>query len=124
MARTDGEQHLVQMRKDLAAERERLSALRQTLEHATTRAGTLAGEMERNRLATAAQADLVAEQAEAFAGYLEATAGGRDRERKLRLATREREIAALERRNAAKLRSGGSGPLDLESPPSLDAEDE
>lgn len=57
--------------------------------------------------------------AEAFADHLEAAAAGRAGDPRLKLAEREREIAALERRNAAKLRDEGVGPLHLETPPPL-----
>jgi hypothetical protein len=42
-----------------------------------------------------------------------------DSERRLEIATVEREIAEIERRNAAKLRSQGSEPMNLEHLPSL-----
>ena len=66
----------------------------------------------------AAIAESMAEQAEAFAAYLEEQAGKGDADRRLRTAEVEREIAAIERRNAARLR-GDDWPVELERLPKL-----
>ena len=63
-------------------------------------------------------AESMAEQAEAFAAYLEEQAGKGDADRRLRTAEVEREIAAIERRNAARLR-GDDWPVELERLPKL-----
>lgn len=122
MATSDQDGHLAELRRHLASEQQRLVELRKRAEEAKQRAATLKARMIRNRLDTAAQAEVVADQAEAFAAQLEAEAGGRGDGRRLRLAEREREIAAIECRNAARLRQDGSGPLGLEAPPRLDDE--
>ena len=116
-AHEDGQ--LVQLRNRLATERERLAELRPRVEQATSRAKALNERSMRDRLKAADQADLVADTAESFAAYLEAKAGGGAGDPRLKVAQREREIAALERRNAAKLRQAGAGPLQLERPPPL-----
>src|SRR4051812_34760639 len=64
-------------------------------------------------------AETMADQADSFASYLEESARRGDSERRLKIAEVEREIAEIERRNAAKLRSQGSEPMDLERLPSL-----
>src|SRR3954468_3882059 len=77
---------------------------------------------ERLRAFRAHAADLaetIARQADSFASYLEESAQRGDSQRRLEIATVEREIAEIERRNAAKLRSQGSEPMDLERLPSL-----
>src|SRR5947209_462430 len=62
-------------------------------------------------------AESIARQADSFASYLEESAQRGDAERRLGIATVEREIAEIERRNAAKLRSQGSEPMQLEHLP-------
>ncbi len=119
MAPTDEEGRLIELREHLAGEQARLAELRQRVEQATSRASTLKERMVRDRLIAADQAELVADQAESFAAQLEAVAVGPSKDHRLKLAQREREIAAVERRNAAKLRQAGAGPLQLESPPPL-----
>ena len=49
--------------------------------------------------------DAAADEAEAFAAILEAAAPRGDTDRRLVLAGREREIATIGRRNAARLRT-------------------
>lgn len=119
MAPADEDGHLVELRKRLASEQERLAWLRQQVEQATGRAKTLKERVIRDRLRAAVQAERVADTAESFAAYLEARAGGDAGDPRLKVAQREREIAALERRNAAKLRQAGAGPVQLERPPPL-----
>ena len=61
--------------------------------------------------------------AEEFASILEVAAKRGDSERRLRIARTEREIAAIERRNATRMRDAGGGPVDLEHLPSLNPEE-
>lgn len=103
----------------LDREPERLAELRKRLEDATSRVEKLKRQIVSGRLNAAEQAERTANQADAFAAHLEASAEGQAREHRLRIASREREVAALERRNAARLREAGAGPLHLERPPSL-----
>lgn len=119
MASADEDGHLVELASRLAAERARLAEMRQRVERASGRARDLQERGIRQRLKAADQADLVADTAEWFAAYLEAKALGDPRDPRLKVAQREREIAALERRNAARLRETGAGPLHLERPPPL-----
>ncbi len=119
MAPADEDGHLVELRNRLASERERLARLQQRVEQARSGAKTLQERCIRDRLKAADQADLVADTAESFAAYLQARAGGNAGDRRLKVAQREREIAALERRNAVKLRQAGAGPLQLERLPAI-----
>ena len=75
--------------------------------------------MRAYRTRAAELAETIARQADSFASYLEESAPRGDTERRLGIASVEREIAEIERRNAAKLRSHGSEPLHLEHLPSL-----
>jgi len=64
-------------------------------------------------------AEQMAEAAEAFAAMLEAAASRGDATRRLAVAAAEREVARIQRRNAAKLRNTATGCLDLEHLPHL-----
>ncbi len=110
---------LAELENRLTTERNRLAEMRQRVEQAASRAKTLQERSIRDRLKAADQADLVVDTAESFATYLEARAVGDAGERRLKVAQREREIAAVERRNAAKLRQAGAGPLHLERLPAI-----
>jgi hypothetical protein len=72
----------------------------------------------------AVAAEMVANEADAFAGFLERAAERGDARRRLELAAVEREISRIERRNAAKLRQPGNEPLRLERLPPLPTFDE
>jgi len=61
----------------------------------------------------------MADDAEQLATYLEAAASRGDAVRRLRIAAVEREIARIQRRNAARIRRAGSGPVQLEPLPRL-----
>ena len=112
VASADRDRDLVDLRNRLAIERNRLAEMRQQVK-------TLKERGIRDRLNAADLADLVADQAESCAALLEGMAVGEARDRRLKLAQREREIAAVERRNAARLRQAGAGPMHLERPPPL-----
>jgi hypothetical protein len=75
----------------------------------------------RIRMAAAERAEKLADAAEAYAAYLESRAFREGRDKRLALAKRERDIAAVERRNALRLRAAGAGPLRLEGLPRLAA---
>jgi hypothetical protein len=105
----DERERLVEVREYLVERRERLAAAR------VGERGRLTEQILRVRDEAAERAERIAEQAEAYAAYLESSAtseGDRDR---LSRAKAERTIAAVERRNAAKLRSAGIGAVHLES---------
>ena len=113
-----GKDHdFLEWRHRLDIEQQRLAELRQRVADATARSESLKAQMIRERLNAAAQAEVIADQAEAFAANLEAGAVGEARNERIKMAEKERQIAAIERRNAAKLRKGGTGPLHLETPP-------
>lgn len=120
MTPADDEAHLVELRDHLGREQQRLVELGRRAEAATARAEILRARIISDRLSAADQAELLADQAEAFAAHLEAGAVGPARNHRLKLAQREREIAAVERRNAARLREAGVRPLRLEFLPPLD----
>ncbi len=109
-------ERIEELRTKMAAERQRLAALRARAEQTSVDVRSLKRRIRRDRMEAAVQAERVAEQADAFADYLERRAAGPGRERRLGMAERERTIAALERRNAARLRAAGTGPVHLESP--------
>lgn len=67
----------------------------------------------------AAIAEQTADLADELASYLEGAAQRGDEERRLSIARTERQIAALQRRNASKLRQTRRATVDLEHPPSL-----
>jgi hypothetical protein len=79
----------------------------------------LLGRVVAIRAQMAVAADRVAQHADAFAGVLEKAALRGDTARRLSLAAVEREISRIERRNAAKLRRSGTGPLQLEHLPPI-----
>jgi hypothetical protein len=64
-------------------------------------------------------AEKVADEADLFASVLEQAATRGDTARRLGLAALERQISIVERRNAARLRHPGAGPLHLEPLPAL-----
>lgn len=64
-------------------------------------------------------AEQMADDADTFAAYLEAAARRGDAERRLRIAAAEREIAGIQRRNAAKLRQARGVSIELEHLPKL-----
>jgi hypothetical protein len=74
-------------------------------------------ELAEFRLHAADLTEQLAEQAERFAVYLEESATQGDADRRLRVAQREREFSDVARRNAAKLRNSGAGPVDLDHLP-------
>src|SRR5262245_24534143 len=76
------------------------------------------------RTQMAAAAEIVANEADAFAGLLERAAERGDATRRLGLAAVEREISRIERRNAARLRLPGDQPLRLERLPPFPTFDE
>jgi len=71
------------------------------------------------RVQMAAAADKVADEADTFAAILESAAIRGDSVRRLAMAEREREIAAVERRNATQLRDRLVGSPKLEPLPQL-----
>ena len=71
------------------------------------------------RAQMAVATEMVANEADAFAGFLERAAVRGDATRRLGLAAVEREISRTERRNAARLRQPGDEPLRLERLPPL-----
>jgi hypothetical protein len=76
------------------------------------------------RIAAAERAEALAEQAEFYALYLKGSADRGDREDRLKIAAWECEVAAVERRNAAKLRDLGTEQFALEGVPKRPAPDE
>jgi hypothetical protein len=78
--------------------------------------------MLRIRAAAAERAEKMADEAEAYAAYLERSAVREGTDQRLLLARRERDIAAVERRNALKLRQAGTRPIRLEGLPRLTSE--
>jgi hypothetical protein len=89
------------------------------------RGGTLRGEILAKRLddlrvQLAQSAEVVAEQADFVAAILERAAERGDTERRLHLAAIEREVARIERLNAAKLLGSRRGPYGLIHLPSFD----
>ena len=97
----------------------RLGQLQVTLENARARAAQLLARSQDLRVRLAESASEVAEQAENMATILEVAAGRSDAKRRLSLAAAEREIAGVERRNAARLLGRGDPPLGLEHVPRL-----
>ena len=80
----------------------------------------MVGRLRASRLLMAALADQQADLAEEFAVCLEHAAKRNGAERRLALAGAEREIAKIERRNAARLRDADSlCELHLEHLPTL-----
>lgn len=74
------------------------------------------------RIRGAEMSERMARAADTFADYLEDAAERGDRDRRLGIARVEREIAAIERRNAARLRHPDD-PSPLESLPDLPKEE-
>jgi hypothetical protein len=64
-------------------------------------------------------AERMADDADALADILEVAAARGNADRRLEVATVEREIARIQRRNAARLREAGEGRVELEQLPSL-----
>jgi hypothetical protein len=75
--------------------------------------------VEEWRQLLAAIAEQTADLADDFASFLETAAQRGDERRRLSIARTERQIAAIQRRNASKLRQGGRATVDLEHLPSL-----
>jgi sulfite oxidase len=73
--------------------------------------------MTKIKIEAAERAEKMADEADAYAAYLERTSARDGTGRRLALAQRERDIAAVERRNALKLRQAGTGPFRLEGLP-------
>lgn len=115
----DRNPHLDELRDRPHGEQQRLAELRRRAEQAANRADDLGEQIIRDRLDAARQADRVADLAESVADRLEAEVSAQadrpDTDRRRARAAREREIAAIERRNAVRLREGGTAPLHLES---------
>lgn len=98
---------------------EREAALdRQRVDGASAPAA-LRAELVTLRREAAEFAEWMAQQAETFADYLEKVAADQDSERRLKMAAFEREVAAIARRNSARLRGTDTGPLGLEHLPRL-----
>lgn len=72
---------------------------------------------DRRRLAIADLADEIARVSEELSASLEVAAGRGDAGRRLAIAEWERGVAAVERENAARLRSSPTGPLVLKRLP-------
>ncbi|HET7489218.1 MAG TPA: hypothetical protein VFJ85_14905 [Acidimicrobiales bacterium] len=145
-ARADERDRLADERESRADDRERLAeqrdneanrlrseaeGLSRLAEEAKARSRTrhaerlaVAGSLARQRAAAADIAESMANEAEAFAAVLEGNPMERGRERRLRIAAAEREIAGIARRNAARLRTAGPGLPALEHIPSLPLADE
>jgi DNA repair exonuclease SbcCD ATPase subunit len=114
----DIRERLADEREKLVDGRERLIEARESMiEARTSQNRGVAEGLVQVRLTAAERAERIADQAESYAAYLEGTADRGDREQRLKLAGRERDIAAVERRNAARLRDLGTTPLRLESLP-------
>lgn len=129
----DERERIADERDEIADTRERIADIR---ERATDRRESDVDQREADsdelslraqivafRREAAERADWIAEQAEKFATYFENAAGRGDTERRQRLAEIEREIAGIERRNAAKLRGPDDWPLDLEHLPRFPVDD-
>jgi hypothetical protein len=80
----------------------------------------LAEQLDDLRIQFAQSAEVVAEQAEFVATILERAAKRGDTERRLHLAAVERQVARIERINAAKLYGSRRGPFGLNHLPSSD----
>jgi hypothetical protein len=104
----------------LAVEKARLAELRRRSLRVRDQTEAIRESSFRHRVAAAEQAEQFADHADAFADYLEGNATGQDRGRRLRMAQQEREFAAVERRNAARLRERSRGHLELEAVPPFD----
>jgi hypothetical protein len=100
-------------------ERERLLDQRDRLVAERTTGRNLQSRMIRLRIEAADRADKMAAEAEAYAAYLESSALPDDADNRFLLVQRERDIAAVERRNAVKLRQAGSAAVRLEGLPRL-----
>jgi hypothetical protein len=105
---------LATLSEGLAEEIARLADLRKRSVEARAQAEEIKRRSLDCRLATAEQA---ADRAEAYAAYLENSATGQDRGRRIRMARQEREIAAMERRKAERLRERARIHLERESTP-------
>jgi hypothetical protein len=121
-AEADRRERRADERERLMRERERLVDQRERLVAERTIGRDLQIRMISIRMAAAERAEKMADQAEAYAAYLEDSALVVDTDKRLTLAKRERDIAAVERRNALKLRKAGTGPLRLEALPRLATE--
>jgi hypothetical protein len=92
-------------------------ALKITFQDAQARVAGLLTRSRDLRVRLAESASVVADEADILATMLEEAAGRGDAKRRLRLAAIGREIAGVERRNAARLLGSGDGPLRLEHMP-------
>jgi hypothetical protein len=113
--RADERERLIDERELLVDRRDRL-----LVERAIGR--DLQSRMIGIRTTAAERVEQMADQADAYAAYLESNALSDETDKRLTLAERERDLAAVERRNALKLRQAGTGPLQLEGLPRLAAE--
>jgi sulfite oxidase len=118
-AEADRRERRADERERLMDERERLVDQRDRLVAGRTTARDLQSRMISIRIAAAERAEKMAAEAEAYAAYLEKNTVAEDADKRLLLAQRERDIAAVERRNALRLREAGTGPLQLEGLPRL-----
>jgi hypothetical protein len=79
----------------------------------------LAEQVDWLRVRAADLAEVMADEAEHFAAYLVINSARGDRERRLKIATTEREIAKIGRRNAARWRDPHRRPGRAEPLPHL-----
>jgi hypothetical protein len=115
----DERERIADERDRIADERDAEADERERIMHRDARARSVQQDLADVRIEAARVADWMADQADAFAAYLEEHAGGRaGEERKLAFAESEREIATVLRRNADNLRSA-RGALRLERIPRL-----
>ena len=121
-AEADRRERQADVRERLIDERELLVERRDRLVLERTIGRNLQSRMIGIRTTAAERVEQMADQADAYAAYLESNALSDETDKRLTLAERERDLAAVERRNALKLRQAGTGPLQLEGLPRLAAE--
>jgi hypothetical protein len=103
-----------------ADERDRLADERdQGADEQEARMRRLVGNRAGRHAVAAAFAERMATDADELAACLEAAADRGDSDRRLRVAAVEREVARIQRRNAARLRQAGDQPVELEHLPRL-----
>ncbi|HAM01045.1 MAG TPA: hypothetical protein DCQ30_02275 [Acidimicrobiaceae bacterium] len=116
--RTAGEREIKADERESKADEREAALDRQRVDGASAPAA-LRAELVTLRREAAEFAEWMAQQAETFADYLEKVAADQDSERRLKMAAFEREVAAIARRNSARLRGTDTGPLGLEHLPRL-----
>ncbi len=113
----DERERVADIRESEADERERILASRMAPRPDT--ADEAEQNLEAPRARAADIAEWMADEAEAYATYLEGSPTRGDLGRRMRIAETEREIARVERRNAARLREPGARYRRLEHLPRL-----